>query len=1036
MVTRSQTFHAQNSFCTNHDSRLLQGLKRTTLSASICACLSLGGVAQAQQANQVEEVIITGSRIIRRDLNAPSPILTVDTEAFEQNSSIGIEAVLNQYPQFSPGATQFTASDIQPTAQNSPGASTLNMRGLGASRSLVLLDGRRAQPVNAAMTVDVNTLPAAAMAGVEVISGGAAATYGPDAMAGVVNFRLRRDFEGVNINYQTGWTDVGDGEETRIDALIGVSDAAGRGNAMFSASYGTREVALMNNREFFRARLDDPGTGANYIFVDYPSYTPAANNLPTQAAVNQVMPAGSARNSAFYVNPATGGIFRLGNALATGYDGQTTSPYLIRQHNGNLEQNMIETWLSSPMERQSIFGRGTYDLSDNLTVFVQGSSNRSSVDQRLAPTSATATSAVVPRNRGMEPADLQILLDSRPLTVPGTGPDATWTMQRLPNYFPFREATSDTEVDEVVVGVEGRFGSTDWTWEAYHQDGNTILTTRMNNFIWVERLRTLLAQPNFGKGGSFTVSAANDPVTRTYTCTSGLPIFEPWTFSYEGDLIYSSGFELSQDCIEAISAPMMQRSTIEQSVTEANFQGKFADMRAGELRGAFGISSRTNYSLFEPDPLFIATQKAEGETVVDEIYGEILLPVFGDFELEIGGRYSDFQTGDWNLDAQSYKFLYNWAATDSLRFRGGWQQANRVPNVAELYAGVSSSVFGWGATSDVCMNNTLHPWGNRADNPDRPQVQELCRQLIYRSGGIPGQTDYDVQGASNYPSDGRALPHSYRLMSGGNPRLEAETADTWTFGVVWQASERAFTISADWYEIEIDNVVAGLGFLAAYQQCFNSNGTSNPTFDPNNEYCLRITRDPVNSEPLLVYGGNYNFSQRLTSGIDLSVDWSTSLGEGTFGVRSSANKLLTWKQPQFQEPDSPLIEYAGYGTDGNTGGYDYQLFTTFYWQRDSMNIGLNWNHMSEQYALALATNPEATTLPTETYDMFNLNGSWQFTDRFRLRGGIDNLFDSDPPLTNRDPYNPGNPSNGTGITSTGNYDGLGRRYYVGVAMDF
>ena len=237
MVTRSRIFRARNSFHTNDDSRLLQGLKRTTLSASICACLSLGGVAQAQQANEVEEVIITGSRIIRRDLNAPSPILTVDTEAFEQNSSIGLEAVLNQYPQFSPGATQFTASDIQPTAQNSPGASTLNMRGLGASRSLVLLDGRRAQPVNAAMTVDVNTLPAAAMAGVEVISGGAAATYGPDAMAGVVNFRLRRDFEGVNINYQTGFTDVGDGEESRIDALIGVSDASGRGNAMFSASY-------------------------------------------------------------------------------------------------------------------------------------------------------------------------------------------------------------------------------------------------------------------------------------------------------------------------------------------------------------------------------------------------------------------------------------------------------------------------------------------------------------------------------------------------------------------------------------------------------------------------------------------------------------------------------------------------------------------------------------------------------------------------------------------------------------------------------
>lgn len=1024
----------------------LHDLKWTTLSASVLACLSVAGGAQAQTADAgIDEIIITGSRIARRDFNAPSPILTVDTEAFEQNSAVGLEAVLNQYPQFNPGATQFTASDIQPTAQNSPGASTLNMRGLGPGRSLVLLDGRRAQPVNAAMTVDINTLPAAAIAGVEVISGGAAATYGPDAMAGVVNFRLRRDFEGVNINYQTGWTDAGDGEESRIDALIGISDGAGRGNAMFGVSHATREVALQNSRDFFRARLDDNGTGANYIFVDFPAYVPAATNLPSQAAVNAVMPTpGAARGSAFYVNPATGSIFRTGNALANGYDGPTTAPYLIRQHNGNLEQNMIETWLSSPMDRTSLFGRATYDLTDNLTVFVQGSQNRSSVDQRLAPTSASATQALVPRNPALEPENLRILLDSRTLAsdpTPGSGANEPWTLQRLPNYYPMRGATSDTEVDEFVVGIEGRLAN-DWTWEAYHQSGNTVLTTRMNNFIWVDRLRQVLAAPNYGRNSTFTVAAANDPVTRTYTCTSGIPVFEPWTFTEDGELVYESGFEFTADCAEFINAPMLQRNEIEQKVTELNFQGKLAEMRSGELRGAFGISSRTNYSLFEPDPLFIATQKAEGETKVDELYGEVLLPVTQRFELEIGGRYSDFQTGDWQLDAKSYKALFNWSATDAFRFRGGWQRANRVPNVAELYAGVSSTVFGWGATSDVCMVNTLLPWGNRPDNPNRAQVQELCRQLIYASGGIPGQTDFDVQGADNYPNDGRALPHSYRLMTGGNPRLEAEEADTFTFGLVWQAQNRNLTVSADWYKIEIENVVASLGFLAAYQQCFNSNGRSNPTYDPQNEYCLRITRDPRNSEPLLVYGGNYNFSQRLTSGIDLTVNWAASLSDwglnapGRVGVRAAANRLLTWKQPQFQEPDSPLIEYAGYGSDPNTGGYDYQLFTTFFYERDKLNVGLTWRHMSEQIALARATNPEATVLPTESYDLFNLNASWQFTERFRLRGGIDNLFDTDPPLTARDPFNPGAPTNGTGITSAANYDTLGRRYYVGIAMSF
>jgi outer membrane receptor protein involved in Fe transport len=192
----------------------------------------------------------------------------------------------------------------------------------------------------------------------------------------------------------------------------------------------------------------------------------------------------------------------------------------------------------------------------------------------------------------------------------------------------------------------------------------------------------------------------------------------------------------------------------------------------------------------------------------------------------------------------------------------------------------------------------------------------------------------------------------------------------------------------------------------------------------------------VNSEPLLVYGGNYNFSQRLTSGIDLTASWSKDLAGGTFGIRSSATKVNTWKQPQFQEPGSPLVEYAGFGTDATTGAFDYQLFTTFSYQRNQMSVGLNWNHMSEQQAFALATNPAVTVLPTDSYDIFNANMSWQFTERFRLRGGIDNLFDTDPPLTSRDPFNPTNPTNGTGITSPANYDALGRRYYVGIAMDF
>jgi iron complex outermembrane recepter protein len=998
--------------------------KVTALCAGVCAALATFEGARAQEST--EEVVITGSRIVRRDLDASSPILTVDTQMFEQSSNVSLEHVLNQYPQFKADDTQFVATDIQPTANNTPGASTLNLRGLGASRSLVLLDGRRAQPVNAALTVDINTLPAAAIARVETITGGAAATYGPDAMAGVVNFILRRDFEGVNLNYQTGWTDAGDGEERRFDGLIGGNFGDGRGNAIVGLGYAKREVAYELTRDFFAARMDDNGTGANYIRTDWPNYIPTAGNLPTQPAVNSVLPATANRalNAAFFVNPATGSVFRTTNALTSGYDGPTTAPYLIREHNGTLEQNNPRNWLSSPMTRRMIFGRATYDLTDTITVFAQGLFNKSDVDQLLAPT-PLANGALVPRNPALEPTELRTLLDSRPQ------PNAPYTLARTLYWWPNRGSANDTEVNELVFGVEGALG-TEWTWEAYHQNGSTTMLTRMSDFVWEDRYRALAALPNFGRGGSITVSAANEnTVTRTMTCESGLPLLEPWVWGPNYEIIYPSGFQLSQDCIDAITVDMLQRNVVEQEVTELNFQGKLADLRAGELRSAFGVSNRVNYSLFEPDPLYIATETAEGETEVSEIYGEILYPVFGRFELEFGARMSDFETGDWSFDAKSYKALFNWVVTDAWRLRGGWQRANRVPNVAELYAGATSQVFGWGGTGDACMVNTLHPWGNNPVNPNRAQIQELCRQLIYRSGGVPGANDFDIQGANNYPNDGRALPHSYRLITGGNPRLEPEEADTLTLGFVWQAEGPDLTFSADWYEIEIDNVVGSLGFLAAYEQCFNANGRSNPTFSIDNAYCQRITRDPVDAEPLLVYGGNFNLSRRFTSGVDFTVNWNKEMAGGVFGVRTSANRLNTWKQPVLSEPDAPLFEYAGYGSD-----FDLRVFTNVSYARDRFDVGLNWRYYPEQLAAALVQTPESTVLPTEDYHLFNLNASFRFNERLRLRGGIDNLFDEDPPLTGANPFHPTQPTNGSGNTDRSTYDVLGRRYYVGIAMDF
>ncbi len=964
---------------------------------------------------------MTGSRIVRRDLNAPSPILTVGADVFEQSSSVALETVLNQYPQFNPGATQFTTGELQPTASTSPGASTLNMRGLGANRSLVLLDGRRAQPVNAAMSVDINTIPSSAIADVEVITGGAAATYGPDAMAGVVNFKLRRDFEGVDLNYQTGTTSAGDGDETRMDVLIGNNFSDGRGNAMFAIGYADREPAWEQNRQFFVDGFNDPGTPANYPRIDYPAFTPAANNLPAQATVNQLlgMTASQSRTTDFYINPLDGTVFRPQGSV--GYTGPTTFPYKVRSHNNSLEQTNPRGYVSTPLTRYSAFGRVIYDLTDSISMFAQGSFVMSDVKTLGPPT--PLLNAMVPRQPGIEPDELRVLLDSRPQ------PNEPWSMSRVSYWFPNRATLNETELNEFIVGLEGGFGDSDWTWEAYSSYGRTTLLTHMQNLVYQQPYRFFVGQPNFGSSASLVMESGNGFSSQTFTCSSGVPIFEPWMLGADGQITYPNGFELSADCADALEVRMTQRNVVEQRVTEANFQGKLADVRAGELRAAFGLSIRENSSLFEPDQLFLATVPAGGTTDVSELYGEILYPVFGGLELEFGARLSDFETGGFTQDAKSYKALFNWSATDSLRFRGGWQRANRTPNVAELYAGPTRQTTTW-AAGDVCRADTTNVWGNVAANPNRAQVQQLCADLIYRVGGIPGSNGFDAD-RNNFPAGGGASANVYGLITVGNPRLRAESADTYTIGAIWQAQERDVTLSVDWYEIEISDVVGSLGFITAYQQCFNVNGVSNPTYSADNEYCQTIFRNPTTGDADYVEGGNFNLSSRYTSGIDINVDWRKEMLGGEFGIRAAMNKLNSWKQPATSDPDAPLLQFAGFGTD-----YEYQVFTTFSYATSQMNVGLNWRYLPETDAGGLVQTPTLTTLPTDDYSVFNLNGSWRFNERFRLRGGIDNVFDTEPVIVGANPGNLNNPTNALGSTSAGNYDVLGRRYFVGLAINF
>ncbi len=419
---------------------------RATVGAAIAAVLagvtlaaytpraSSAEAASAQEDVQLEEVVVTGSRIRRRDTEANSPLVTVEAEALEQKAGLNIESYLNQLPAYNPAATPETVNgDVQISSINSVGIASISLRGFGANRSLVLVDGRRAVPTNALMVVDLNSIPSSMLRSVEIISGGASATYGADALGGVTNMLLRRDFQGLETDFQYGITDVNDNEEMRASVIAGTRIAEGRGNVVFSAEYYDRKASYDKNRKFYTDAYADPTVGGNFLgFVfganGYNSQlygTPSTNAVravsgaPADGAVcgfSATAPGGiSCLNSGYRFNDDTsifnpgGNAFNLTSwdqprddfaySVADAYNGAfcttgtitagaatcPTGPQKIQI----LKYNETEGYTSSPQSRYAFMGSATYDITDKLHLMSSARFAQSKTRTFLAGTNAS-----------------------------------------------------------------------------------------------------------------------------------------------------------------------------------------------------------------------------------------------------------------------------------------------------------------------------------------------------------------------------------------------------------------------------------------------------------------------------------------------------------------------------------------------------------------------------------------------------------------------------------------------------------------------
>jgi len=519
------------------------------------------------------------------------------------------------------------------------------------------------------------------------------------------------------------------------------------------------------------------------------------------------------------------------------------------------------------------------------------------------------------------------------------------------------------------------------------------------------------------------------------------------------------------------AAGKIEHARLLELVTDA-----FADLPREAENGAEpavyrGGDYREENFKFDPDSGYNANQdypnvvqniilpvSVDGSTDVQEVYAELVIPVVKDlpfiksFEVDPGVRYSEYNTAG---GIETYKVLGDLAVNDWVRFRGGYQVANRAANVTELFTPKGGSSLEVG--TDACANYPqTQTWGNVPGNPNRSNVQTLCQYLMVREGAPTTLYEPGLASANNYSYNVFGGQFYFPFVIGvteGNPNLESESADTFTAGVVFNspfdhpALER-MTLSVDWYLIEITNAIKIPNHDVIYQQCldaqYNSLVGSAPgsvtgaAMAANNPFCALIQREYVGGAPLTPgnFGADRKFSAQYlnagginSQGIDIQFIWGSDLADlgmeaipGSLSVNVLASYLDLYEESPF--PGSDSIEYTGSTFNSS---FDYRLLSTFGYSSGPLSIGLRWQHLP---SLDTPPGSAVTAFGVESHDQIDLFGRWSFGEHYELRAGIDNLINGNPEVVGANSTN-----NALGSTNS-NYDQIGRRFYLGVTARF
>ncbi len=977
--------------------------RQTTLSTLRQALLATGATLlmtaaplEAQEVGDEENelVIVTGSRIPRQDLSANSPISVIDAAEFEYSGNVTVERVLNQLPQLVPGAS---------SQSNNPGAgfATLDMRGLGNQRTLVLVNGRRWIPADNSAGfggTDVNTIPAGLIERVEVVTGGASAVYGSDAVAGVVNFITKDDFEGLEASAQFDLLDEGDGETYNFQLLGGTNFGGNRGNITVFAEYYTQTQVLAGERDFTFFDCDD-GAGDLSNRGDFTCGPPGGDGRDAlRRGGSSRIPEGRISGGGFTLpdGSTTGSILFLPNGDARARSGVTDvfnfAPF---------------TNIQVPLDRITFASNMTYDLTSNIEFFSEATFVNTQSQGRLAPTPLAEQFEIsVDVNPFLSDQSKDIIRTSNNYN-PATGTYTGSLFRRMLESGP-REEDFTTNAYRFVGGFRGDVGDffdgwmSDWAWDVYYMFGRTELTDVQLGNIQLTRAQQGLLLEEDANGNIVCQNPAGGCV--------------PLNFFGEGNF--------TQEMVDFATIQSLAVGKTQTEVVAGSLSGTVFDIPSGPVQVAGGFEYREEFATFTPDPVaasgdidgFNAAGDAlTGDFNVWEVFLESRIPVVKDLPfaqdvtIESGVRYSDYSTVGTVL---TFKGGGEWSVNDQLRFRGLFQRAIRAPNIIELFG---PQVNGFPQVDDFC---------DADENPVSNGLTALCI-----ANGVP---------AANYSPEALAInpegtfeqeDSQIESISGGNPDLEEERSNTWTVGAVVQPSFiENLAVTVDWYNIDLQNAIAQAG--GSTQGVFDLCASSN---NANSFFCGLIPRrGDGNAQGVLSL--NENVSSFQTSGLDVSVNYGFDLDD--FGLTNAGSLTLFgsfgWVNEWILTPTefSDPVECAGKfgGSCGQTfSGYptpDMRSFVRATWARGPLELSARWRWIG-----GLEDVNTAAAIPeVDGRHYLDLTVGWEATDNVTFRVGAENVLSTEPPRV-------GN-SQTDSNTLVPLFDVLGARIFMGANVRF